>query len=264
MGEGMVNLTRLFAGAVIATIFGSTAAWAEPRVFVSAGIDYSSGDYGGDEDTDVIAVPLSARLTMGNWAFRVSVPYLQVDGPADVADTLDGGDGGSTGTVVREGTERGFGDTTVSVEHTFRDIGGSHVYVELAARVRVPTGDEDKGLGVGETDYIAATEVGFSSSDGGAYISAGYRFLGNDDHPDRQDGAQAGVGAWLPAGDNTRIGAFATWREASIDGNDDPATAGAFVSHRLSERLRVSVSAAAGLSDASADYSTGVRLTWRM
>lgn len=267
----MVKRARMIAMLMVAaSVFAfAGAAAAETRLTFSTGFNYSSGDYGDVENTEVYAIPLSARLTAGDWSIRVSAPYLQVTGPADIADTTDGsassgGSGtGSTGTVARTGTERGIGDTTLSVERTFSRIGGSNAYVEVAARVRLPTGDEDKGLGVGATDYTLNAELGASTRDGGAYVYAGRRFLGDRDDLDRQDGWQAGFGGWIPVGDQTRVGAFASWREASVEGNDDPAEAGAFVTFRLTEQLRMSVTASGGLSEASPDYSAGIRFTWR-
>ena len=243
---------------------------AETRVSFSSGVDYSSGDYGETADTEVVSIPLAARLTTGNWSFRLSVPYLYITGPADVADTLDGGgdvgDGaGADGTIARTGTERGFGDTSLSATRSFRHLGGrgSNAYFDLTGRVRVSTGDESKGLGVGTTDYILNGELGNSGDAGGGYVSAGYRSLGDRKGVNRQDGWQTSAGGWLRAGDKTRIGAFYSWRDASLDGNDDPSELGAYVSYRMSDALRVSVNAAAGLSEASPDYSAGVRFTWR-
>lgn len=235
---------------------------AQTRLSFSTGVDYSSGNYGTDETTEVISVPFAVRLTVDDWTFRASAPYLQVTGPADISDDGES-DGGSSGTVVRDGSETGVGDTTVSVERAFRRIGGSSVYVEVQARARLPSGDEKKGLGVGVVDYGVNTEVGISKRGGGLYISGGYRFLGEPDSGvDRQDGATAGVGGWFPVGDRVRLGAFANWREASIEGNDDPANAGAYVSYRASERLRVTFTASGGLSDASPDFIAGVRFNW--
>lgn len=247
------------------------AAQAETRVSFASGVDYSSGDYGDVTDTEVVSVPLSGRLTSGDWSFRVSIPYLSITGPADVADVIegggDGGDGtGSEGTIVRTGTESGFGDTSLSLTRRFRDIGGSesNLYVDVTGRMRLPTGDEETGLGVGATDYALSGEIGNSWDAGGAYVSAGRRFLGErDTGSDRQDGWQARVGGWLRAGEKTRYGAYYSWREASIEGNEDPSEVGANLSHRMSEALRVSVNASAGLSDASPDYSAGVSFTWR-
>ena len=253
------KLVSSVAVAFLATA-GATA-WAETRLSFSTGVDYSSGEYGGTETTEVIAVPFAVRLTMDDWSFRVAASYLDVTGPADISE--DGDSNEAPGTVVRMGSDTGWGDTTVSVERAFRRIGGSNMYAEVSARARLPTGDEDKGLGVGATDYAVVTEVGVSSSAGGAYISAGYRFLGErDEGPERQDGTQAAIGFWLPVGNRMRVGAFGNWREASVEGNDDPANAGAYLSYRMSERLRVTLTASGGLSDASPDHMVGVRFNW--
>ena len=265
----MFNQARKFALlATFSTMAFAGVANADTRVSFSSGVSYSSGDFGGDEDTEVISIPMRVRLTTGNWSFRVSAPYLTVTGPADISDTTDGGgdgDGGtgSNGATAREGTARGIGDTTLAVEYAFRDIAGSDAYVELGARARLPTGDEDKGLGGGVTDYTATTEVGVSSSRGGVHALVGRRFRGQRPGVDRQDGWQAELGGWLPAGDHTNIGASVSWREASREGNEDPSEAGVYVSRRMSENLRISITGNAGLSDASPDYSTGIRFTWR-
>jgi hypothetical protein len=237
------------------------AAQAETRLSFSTGVDYTSGEYGGEETTEVISVPFGARLTVDDWTFRVSASYLHVTGPADISEDAETGE--SAGTIVRDGSEKGIGDTTISAEWAIRRIADTDAYVELTGRVRLPTGDEERGLGTGAVDYGTMVEAGVSSDIGGAYVAAGYRFLGErDEGPDRQDGMQAGVGAWLPIGNRVRVGAFANWREASRDDRDDPANAGAYVSFRVSERLRVTLTGSGGLSDASPDYSAGIRFNW--
>lgn len=251
------NNIALLVAASFLTMIG--VARAETALSFATGVEYSSGEYGGEETTEVVAVPFAVRLTVDEWTFRASSSYLSVTGPADISE--DGESGGSA--VVRNGSERGFGDTTLSLERAFRQIGGSDAYAAITARVRLPSGDDDKGLGTGAIDYALLTEVGISNHLGGAYISAGYRFLGErDDGPERQDGMLAGVAAWLPVGNRMRVGAFGNWRQASVDGNDDPATAGAYVSYRVAERLRVTLTATGGLSNASPDYIAGVRFNW--
>jgi hypothetical protein len=251
-----------------AVSFATSSALAETRVSFASGVDYSSGDYGETVDTEVVSVPLVGRVITENWSFRVSVPYLSITGPADVADTSEGGgDGGDTGggdgAIVRTGTERGIGDTTVSATRSFRRLGGSRAYLDVSGRVRFPTGDEEKGLGVGTTDYTLSGELGTSGEPGGVWVSAGRRFLGDRTGVDRQDGWQASLGGWLRAGEQTRVGASYWWRDASIDGNEEPSGVSAYVSYRMSDSLRLSVTGGAGLSDATADYTAGVRLTWR-
>lgn len=257
--KSRANGVAVVMASVLLSLAG--AAQAETRLSFSTGADYSSGEYGGTEKTEVISVPFGVRLTVDDWTFRASTSYLHITGPADVTEDGETGDGPGAG--VRQGSEKGFGDTTISVERAFRRIGGSPVYVEASARARLPSGDEGRGLGVGAVDYSVVTEAGVSTRSGGFYASAGYRFLGDrDEGPDRQDGMQAGAGAWLPAGRRTRVGVYGNWREASIEGGDDPANAGAYVSYRMSERLRVTLTASGGLSDASPDHMVGIRFNW--
>jgi hypothetical protein len=253
-----MKTTRAVLAAVLIAIPG--AAHADTRFSFTTGVEYSSGDYGGTEDTEIISVPLIGRLTAGDWEFRASIPYRSITGPADVAD--DGGDDG--GGVARTDTESGFGDTTLEVTYRFDDALGEDTYFDTSGRVRLPTGDEDKGLGNGATDYALIGELGYNGDSNGAYVSAGRRFLGDaDDGDEREDGWQAAVGGWVGVGERSRIGASYTWRESSSGDGDAPSEAGAYYSHTLSDQLRVSVSAAAGLSDASPDYRAGVRFTWR-
>ncbi|MGE0741943.1 MAG: hypothetical protein AB7O98_11435 [Hyphomonadaceae bacterium] len=249
----------MIASLALAATVGS--ANAETTWSVASGVDYSSGDYGGATDTEVLSVPLTFRARHDDWTFRASTSYLEITGPADVADIADGG--GATGVTSRTGTERGLGDTNLAVSRTFRELGGTDFYFETTARVRLPTGDDDKGLGVGVTDYGLSGEVGLNQRGGGASLELTRRFLGDRTGVDRQDGWQISAATWLRAAENTTIGAFGSWREASIEGNDDPAQLGAYISQRVSPNVRLAFNAAAGLSDASADYMTGIRLTWR-
>lgn len=250
--------------------FAGSTANADTRVSFASGVDYSSGDYGQAVDTEVISIPLAARVVTDRWSFRASIPYLSIKGPADVAAIADGGgdggaDPGGAGSIARTGTEEGFGDLSLQVTRSFRRIGGedSGVYFDVSGRVRLPTGDENRGLGVGVTDYSLLGELGNSGESGGVYVNGGWRFLGDRTGVERVDGAQAGAGAWFNVNEGARIGVSTFWREASFLSNDDTASASVFWSQRLSDNLRLSINAGAGLSKTSADYTGGVRLTWR-
>ncbi len=259
------------------------AAHADTTVDLSAGVSYSSGDYGDITSTDVFVVPLSAKVRTGAWTFKASVPFLRIDGPADATVVLydnggsrggnsgsggrdhpedNGNDGGGT-TTAADRKESGIGDTSLSATYAFDDIGDSSVYVDLTGRVRLPTGDEDKGLGIGATDYGLGTEIGIDRDAGGGYLSFGRRFLGSVSGLQREDGWQAGVGGWFNATDRTSLGVGYDWRESSTATGTDPAEIYAYVSTKLSDAWRINVNASAGLNDASADYGAGVTVSWR-
>ncbi|MGE0741125.1 MAG: hypothetical protein AB7O98_07260 [Hyphomonadaceae bacterium] len=234
---------------------------------LSTGVDVSTGDYGRDADTEVISVPMSVRVSHDRWSVRVSVPYLTITGPADVADIVvgDGGvsEGDAGGAVTRTGTVRGLGDTTIAVTRNFRHVGPREGYLDITGRVRLPTGDEEDGLGVGVTDYALATEYGISGREGGGYVGVGRRFLSDRGTMDRNDGWQLNLGAWRYLGRRTTLGVDGYWRESSFEGGEDPAEVGGYVAHRFNENWRATASLNAGLSDASPDLNFGVRVSWR-
>ncbi|MDX2273932.1 MAG: hypothetical protein NW206_00655 [Hyphomonadaceae bacterium] len=248
----------VLAGAVVAPCFGFETAQAQTRVSFASGVDYSTGDYGGSTDTELVSIPLAARISIGTWSFRASVPLLSVTGPADVSDEEAGGGG-----TARTGTETGLGDTTLSVTRAFRNIGDSDFFIDVTGRVRAPTGDEERGLGVGVVDYTAQAQAGVLTRRASAYATLGRRFLGDPDAGlDRQDGWLAAIGGWVRAGEKTRVGASYTWRNATYDSLDDPSELGGFVSYRASDAVRVSFNLGAGLSDSSPDFRAGLRFTF--
>ncbi len=256
------------------------AAQAETKLDLSTGVSYSSGDYGDITSTDVLVVPLSAKIRTGQWTFKATVPLLRIDGPADATVVLDdngSGRGGNSGpdggrdrpeddddTVAGvDRNESGIGDTSLSAMYSFEEIGGSSTYIDVSGRVRLPTGDEDKGLGIGATDYGLSTEIGIDKDGGGGYLSFGRRFLGDVGGLQREDGWQAGGGGWFNATERTSLGAGYDWRESSTATSTDPAEVYAYVSVKMSDAWRINVNASAGLNDASPDYGAGVMLTWR-
>lgn len=67
----------------------------DPGVWrISTGINYSQGDYGDTQDTKVVSVPVAMKYRKGGFSFRVSVPYVHIEGPGSLIDTPQGRDGG--------------------------------------------------------------------------------------------------------------------------------------------------------------------------
>ncbi len=159
---------------------------------------------------------------------------------------------------------RGLGDASVSFTYSFLDIAQSRLYVDLTGRVRLPVGDETKGLGTGATDVITATEIGWDGTRGGVFFGLGRRFLGSVAGYDRQDGWQASAGFWRNIGKISVFGAQTSWRNAALAGGEDPQSVDVYLTRRLSRGWKFEVSAGAGLSNASPDYAFGLNFIWRM
>lgn len=278
----MIATKPLLAAAVVAILAQCNPAYAETRLQASSGVQYSDGKYGETTSTSALIVPFSLRATFGSWSIRASVPYVTVDGPADVSEIIDDSSGrgsssgsGSSGSGSGSGSGgggddfadsrsvSGIGDASVALTYSLDAIGDSPAYVDFTGRVRLPTGSEEDGLGVGATDSIALTEIGWDGDGGGVFASAGRRFLGAVDAFERVDGWQASAGAWLNVSDSAVIGAYYDWRNSSVRDGEDPSSVEAYVSWRLNDTWKVEVNGGVGLSDVSADYTAGLTFIWR-
>jgi hypothetical protein len=294
----MIAAKSLLAGAVVAVLAQcNTASAADTHVQASSGVQYSDGKYGDATSTSAVVVPFSVRASFGSWSIRASVPFVTVDGPADVSEIVDDSSGrgsssgsGSSGSSSGSGSGSsgsgsdssggsgnggddavgssarsvsGIGDASIALTYSIDALGDSPAYIDFTGRVRLPTGDENKGLGVGTTDYVALTELGWDGEPGGVFVSAGRRFLGDVDNFQRVDGWQASVGGWVNVSDTAVAGVYYDWRNSSVSGGEDPSSVEAYVSWRLSDAWKIEVNGGVGLADSSADYTAGLTLIWR-
>jgi hypothetical protein len=243
---------------------------ADPTLQLSVNTDYTTGKYGDTRPTDVVYIPFSAKVIDGDWTFRATVPFADVKGPAGViALTDEAGEANNNPAeelaedAARSRARFGLSDVSFSVSHAFNRIGGSPLYLDTTARVRLPTGDWRNGLGVGATDVFLDAELGADWKKGGAYVDVGRRFLGNAPDFGRRDGWRASVGDWWNVTRKLQIGASYDWQAASVEGLPAYQLVGGYVSYRLDRHLRVQLYSGAGLSRSSPDADVSLGLFYR-
>lgn len=263
----MFGRQAIVSAAMLVLAAAPVAARADTNLRFATGVDYSTGSYGSPQSTDVVVVPVVAKLYTGNWTFRASTSWLSVDGPADIGTIDEDGGGVDPGTVGAPGNNRkarsGLGDSYVAAKYSFNKLGGGPAYLDLQGKVRLPTGDEDKGLGVGATDYMVDAEIGADWRTKGVYFDLGRRFLGDTSTLVRQNGWSYSTGAWAKFDRNTELGLWYYTRDPSVAGFGRPREVGAYVSRRVGSGWRVEVSLYEGLSEASPDFGSALTLTWR-
>lgn len=256
------------------SIFAGTAS--AQTVQVGVGAEYSTGTYGGSDETKIYEVPITFRVRAGDWSFRVRVPFASIEGPGGVVPggvDDNGGDrsgpGGDDdveddpiendlGEVIGGVNSSGLADMSLSATWS-QDIGDDN-YLDLTGRVTLPTGDVAKDLGTGETDFTMLAEFGHDFDGAGVYAFGGYKFRGG---ATRDDGAQFGAGGYFKPVDGVIAGVDAGWSESSINGLDQSADLTAYSSYTVSPDWRISLYALTGLTDNAPDFGAGLRLTWR-
>ena len=256
-------MTRLkfWPGALLAVLtVGPTAALAE-GLTVGTGVDYSSGDYGEPQKTEVWYVPVTGKYETGLWTFRLAVPLLRITGPGNVVGAGDGQvtiPGGST--TVR--TESGLGDIVGSAFYNLIDERDSAFGLDLGAKVKLGTGDNDKGLGTGENDYSVQVDVFKPIGVIDAFGSLGYRMYGDPPGVDLHNVVYGSVGGSYRVSTETSVGLAYDFRPSITPTGSRVSEVTAFVSQRLSRDLKLQAYGLTGFSDGSPDFGIGVMFNY--
>jgi len=252
-------LPLFFAAAllVVSSLSAQTATTTAPSsvITVGTGFDYSVGDYGLATDTDVISVPLILGYASGNWNFEARVPWMQIEGPATVVP------GGGSGPVrPTSAVESGLGDIYLSSTYRFGAVAGG---LNLAATVRakLPTADEDRGLGTGLADFYGQFDFYQTFGSFTPFASLGYAALGSNATYPLEDGPYITAGTHFRTSDRTVLTAALNWRDRLVAGGPYGTEIVAAITHDLDSRWRIMVYALTGFTDASPNFGGGLQLS---
>lgn len=129
-GVGMVLMANpTMAIAQSTTNSASTASastGSNSNLRLSTGINFSSGNYGEIEATEVFSIPVSLTYRSGNFKVRVSAPWVWINGPGSLLQTPEGRDGGGGGGDGGRSNNSGRG----SANSGSGSSGGSDIEVE--------------------------------------------------------------------------------------------------------------------------------------
>lgn len=244
--------------------------------FIEPGVEYSTGDYGTDEDTDVFSIPITVGyspvrrlelyVTFVPLMYMKTTNLLAVSG-RPVYSKKGHGHMGTPSQTQEEDTDRdsetGIGDTTVGFTYYFLEQTELLPKMHFSASVKLPTADEDKYLGTGEFDYIV--ELGAAKDFGpwGVFGSVEYNFIGDpgsDYDLDDYAGITAGV-SYRPM-DRLKSSLYVYAAEAISDESDDQLEIGFRTSYSLTHNSDISAYVARGLQDGSPDWQMGLYLCW--
>ncbi|MNY20780.1 hypothetical protein D3C86_1542810 [compost metagenome] len=219
----------------------------------SIGTDYSSGDYGTGTTSEIWYVPLVGKYETGAMTYKLTVPWLRITNPSVGPDgaPLPGGCGE---------VESGVGDTVASAGYAVLDGSQGGMLVDLIGKVKLPTADEDKCLGTGETDYSAQVDLtqGFGPVTG--FATLGWKKFGDPSDTNFDDPIFAGVGLAIPVAAVTSLGASYDWRQKVVSTGDPIQELTLFLTHKLNRDWKVQLYAVKGFTDASPDGEAGLML----
>lgn len=243
------------------------------------GFEYETGDYGTDDTIETWRVPLVIE-----WAphervlFSLEIPYVHQDRtgetvliggtPTPTRQRRSGRMSGSSemvqvgeptdGVVESTDSEGGLGDLTVDAAFTLlRDEGKTPRLLALLY-AKLPTADEEKGLGTGEFDWGGGLGAGKRFGAWSGYAELLYIQPGSSElyDPDPYWEWLASISFRLK--ESLRPGLAISGGSAPFDGADSPLEVKARLTGLAGEHASYSLYLARGLSDASPDWGMGI------
>ena len=246
------------------------------------GTDISSGDYGDAADTDIVSTPFTVSYSpSASWTFKASLPWTQIEGPGGVIPGGDGGivigngngrgnggpgngglGGGGADTQTETVKESGIGDLWLTGTYSLEPV-AERWFFDLSAKYKVPTADEDKGLGTGEADYTLQAEVFTAVGDFTPFATVARKFKGDLPDMEIKDVWYTSVGSGYRLDEQSSVGLSLDYQQATTDTGDPSTELFGYFNHKLSAQWSGMVYAYLGLADGSPDQGLGFQVSYR-
>jgi hypothetical protein len=230
------------------------------------GGEYYEGDFGTPTTTRIVTFPVTVKYLGDRFDLGVRTSFDQIQTEGGVV--LLGGSAAATGTPVRRSpmTESGLGDTVVKGRvYALKDSADtpSLPSLNIFGRVKIPTGDDRKGLSTGEVDYGFGVELDKQLGSFFVFGEVGYTVIGNPRGEEFRNRPDATLGAGLEFS-KTLTGTVAfDWSRAIVPGEIDPLDVIATLSYRVSHAVKVAPFVLIGLSRGSPDFGGGLELRYK-
>ena len=238
------------------------SSYAEGKLSLTSGVDYSTGKYGQSEATDITYIPFIAKYDTGNTTLKLTVPWVKITGPGDVV-------GGNTPIVIGSSnrpisTESGLGDIVFSATQTIAQFGESNpLLLELTGKVKFATASSSKGLGTGENDYIVTLDAYKSISTAVTIFGdVGYKILGDPSGINLNNVWYGSAGFAYKLSPATSAGMMVDIRQATMNTSQPLRELTVFLTHKFNANYKLQTYLTSGNTDASTDLAGGLMLGW--
>ena len=225
---------------------------------LSTGPEFSTGDFGADENSDLLLTGLTARLSGKAGSVSLSTAYARL---SDVSTLVTTGVGGVEVTPDADGSTSGFTDLVIGLSRTFVAENPNAPIVTLSGSVKLPTANEAEGLTSGAVDYSIRTEIMRDIGPIIGFASIGARLRGESDVVDVSNSVLAGAGFQKSLGDKSATAISYDYRGNAIVGGPDAHEVTALYFHRFTDRLSLAAYAYTGFTDASPDIGFGFTIS---
>ena len=250
--------TAIFAAIFsLSTIASIQSAYAEVngKFSIETGVEYYSGKYGGTQSTDILYVPVTGKLQVKDWTFKMTVPYLQITGPGNVVNGI-----GQTvvATTRTRPARSGMGDIVIAATRNVYNGGPAGLIVSLTGKVKLGTADSAQGLGTGMNDYSIESTLSQTFEDVTAFGTVGYRMYGSPATYTLNNVFYGSLGGSYKVDQETNAGVMFIASQKLMAIRSNRAEALVFVSHKLERNWKIQGHFLKGFTNSVPDWGGGI------
>ncbi|OGR70522.1 MAG: hypothetical protein A2089_05020 [Elusimicrobia bacterium GWD2_63_28] len=244
-------------------VFAAASAGAEPPQEAgspevwkfSSSFNYDTGKYGTPDRTNSVYIPFTLKRYFADGDLSVTVPYLRQSSTGQV--TWVGGKPVRVDKAPRAAaasSESGLGDIMLRGTYALMREGQKAFDLGLAGRIKLPTAEENKGLGTGEMDGGAGLEFAKEINAGWTLLAdAYYTIIGDPEGVDYNNQLALDLGFYKALNEDLGLTVIYETQSAIGDGGADPRSVSGTLSYAASAGLRFTGGLTLGLSDGSPD-----------
>lgn len=231
----------------------------------SSSVNYDTGKYGARDRTDSIYIPFTLKRYYREGDLSATVPLLRQSSKGQV--TRVGGKpvraAKGSGTAVNS-SESGLGDIMVRGTFTIARDGPKSFDLAAAGKLKLPTANENKGLGTGEMDQGTGLEFGKELSPGLTLLADGYyTIIGDPDGTDYNNELSLDIGFNKALDQDLSLTVLYATQSAMLDGNADPREISGTLDYKSADGNHYFGGLLLGLSDGSPDVGLSAGLSRR-
>lgn len=224
----------------------------------TTGFDYSTGKYGQSEDTKITYLPLIGKYEKDRLTLKLTVPYIQIEGPGGVTpdSRVVGAIPASSGRV----SESGLGDVVFGATYSAFEFHSQKTYVDVGAKIKLPTASESRGLGTGKVDYSVLADVYKTLGKNTLMGTVGYKVFGDPDGIDLNNVFFASLGNSYKLDEQNSIGFSVDLRQKTTDTSTGLREYSVFHSHKFDNTYKLQSYLVFGDTKSSVDLGGGMML----
>ncbi|HAJ73033.1 MAG TPA: hypothetical protein DCO68_13255 [Methylophilaceae bacterium] len=251
-------LTKTIAACLFLLSYAPTVPAENSKLTFTTGLDYSTGKYGKSEKTEIKYIPFTGKYEYDRWMFKLTVPWLEIDGPGGVT-------GDSKLVVPNSSTQRsvesGLGDVIANSNYTFLYLPKEKFMLDIGGKVKFATASKSKGLGTGKNDYSIYIDA-YKTLDRFTLLSTlGYKIIGDTNDYDFNNVWYGTLGAIYKVNTNSNLGLLLDLRQATWEYNTNIREYTLYYSHHFNSTYGLQSYITTGDTKSSVDLSGGLMLS---